>query len=187
MKKLAFVGTHSSGKSTIIDAFLAEEKGKSVEVIRGIARNVVKRGFPLEKGSTVDSYTNYMRDQLRQERQLLTSQADFLFSDRTVLDAASYAKVNAELPRPFVPDYFVEMLLEVALLEARRYDLFVYCPAEFPMVSDPFRPEDEPYRQKVGNQIRNFLKEHNLSYITATGDVGARVKILKDAIRGLNG
>ena len=187
MKKLAFVGTHSSGKSTLIDAYLAEETGTSVEVIRGIARAVVKRGFPLAKGSTVDSYTNYIRDQLSQERQLADSKADLLFSDRTVLDAASYARVNSGLPRPFVPDYFVEMLLEVALLEARRYDLFVYCSAEFPMVPDPFRPEDEPYRQKVGDQVRKFLEEHGLPHINATGDVPTRLEILKDAIGGLNG
>jgi nicotinamide riboside kinase len=141
----------------------------------------------MEKSSTVDSFTNYIRDQLQAERTARGNAQGMLFSDRTVIDAAAYAKVNTNLPRPFVPQYFVDMLLEVALLEASRYDLFVYCSAEFPMQPDPFRPTDEPYRQQVGDQVKAFLTEHRIRHIIATGDVETRLKNLTQAIFTLHG
>lgn len=187
MRAIAFVGSHSSGKSTVIDEYTRAHSGQRLRVISGLPRAIIDRGFPLEKNATVDSFTNYVRDQLRKERMVGVGEVDLLLSDRTVLDAAAYAKVNAALPRPSVPSYFVEMLLEVALLEAARYDLFVYCPVEFPMTPDPFRPSDEPYRERVGLQIRAFLDEHTLPYVTASGDVSDRLSKIVRAIENLNG
>ena len=187
LKSIAFVGTHSSGKSTLIHAYEAAHPGADITIIRGITRSIIRRGFPMEKNSTVDSFTNYIRDELQAERAARCKAREILFSDRTVLDAAAYARVNTHLPRPFVPDYFVDMLLEVALLEACRYDLFVYCPAEFPMQADPFRPIDETYRQQVGDQIKTFLSEHRIAHIIASGGVDGRLKTLTQAINKLHG
>ncbi len=187
MKALALVGTHSSGKTSLIDAYCRQHPSMRIHKIRGITRAIIERGFPLEKNSTVDSFTNYVRDQLRAERLLKLDAASLLLSDRTVLDAASYAKVNSTLPRPSVPHYFVEMLLEIALVEASQFNLFVYCPAEFPMALDPFRPLDETYREQVSRQVREFLDEFSLPYVTVAGDIPKRLIALERAIEGLDG
>jgi nicotinamide riboside kinase len=187
MKALAFVGTHSSGKSSLIDAYCSKHPTMRIRKISGITRAIINRGFPLEKNSTVDSFTNYVRDQLRAERLLRLDAGDLLLSDRTVLDAASYAKVNSTLPRPSVPHYFVEMLLEIALVEASRFTFFVYCPAEFPMAPDSFRPLDESYREQVSCQVRKFLDEFSLPYVTVSGDIPKRLMTLERAIEDLDG
>lgn len=187
MKSIAFVGAHSSGKSTLINACVDAFRGDKVKVISGLTRAIINRGFPLEKNSNVDSYTNYIRDQLKAERKIETRDTDLLFSDRTVIDAASYALVNSNLPRPFIPKYFVEMLLEIAILEAQRFNLFVYCPVEFPIVQEDFRPIDEQYRQDVGLQVKDLLEDHNLQYIVASGDVATRLSTTKLAIDEIYG
>lgn len=187
MKSIAFTGAHSTGKSTLIKAYVDQYRDLHVLVIEGLTRAIIERGFPLAKNSTVDSYTNYIRDQLRAERSLRMAEPDILITDRTVLDAASYARVNTQLPRPFVPDYFVEMLLEVALLEASRFDLFVYCPVEFPIEPHEMRPTDEPYREDVGLQVKAFLDEHRIPYVTASGDVQTRLGIVNVALGVLDG
>ncbi len=186
MRSLAFTGAHSSGKSTLIKALVGQNLSFDVSVIDGITRAIIERGFPLAKNSTVDSYTNYIRDQLQAERRLRAAEPDILITDRTVLDAASYAFVNSELPRPFVPQYFVEMLLEVALLEAHRFDLFVYCPVEFPMEQDEVRPYDESYRAKVGLRVKSMLDKHRIPYVTAAGNVQKRLRVVNQALGDLD-
>jgi nicotinamide riboside kinase len=187
MKAIAFVGAHSSGKSSLINAYVGTHSSLRIHLITGITRAIIDRGFPLEKNSTVDSYSNYVRDQLRAERSIRDRDTSLLLSDRTVLDAASYAKVNSELPRPSVPDYFVEALLEIALVEASRFDMFVYCPVEFPMAPDLYRPLDEPYREKVSLQLKAFLEEYSLPHVIVSGDIPSRLAIVEQAIGGLDG
>ena len=182
MRRLAFTGSHSTGKSTLIKRFRENRPDLRISVIEGIPREIIKRGFQLAKGSTVDSFTNYVRDQLRETRKHSNEQPDVLISDRTVLDAAAYASVNLAFPTPFVPDYFREMLLEVALCEASRFDLFVYCPVEFPMEQHEVRPNDEHYRSLVGLQIRQFLIDHKIHFIEASGDVDTRLQKLTGAL-----
>src|SRR5215207_7871441 len=105
--KLAFSGSHSTGKSTLLREIETIHGAKNIVTIKDIARGVIKRGFPLEKNSTVDSFVNYIKDQLRAEREIERVDFDLLISDRTVIDAYGYATVNRDLPRPHIPDYFI--------------------------------------------------------------------------------
>ncbi|TKJ35670.1 MAG: hypothetical protein CEE38_13735 [Planctomycetes bacterium B3_Pla] len=184
MKSIAFTGSHSTGKSTLITQFVDHHSHSRlrISVIEGITRAIISRGFPLAKNSNVDSYTNYVRDQLCTARKLSATQPDILISNRTVLDAASYARVNSSLPRPFVPEYFIDMLYEIALLEAKQFDLFVYCPVEFPMAQDEVRPSDEAYREEVGAQIRVFLVENRIPFLEVSGDVTTRLNQVNEVL-----
>lgn len=186
MKSIAFTGSHSTGKTTLIKQFVDHHTCLRMSVIEGITRAIIHRGFPLAKDSNVDSYTNYIRDQLHANRKLRVVQPDILISTRTVLDAAAYARVNSHLPRPFVPEYFIEMLFEIALLEAKQFDLFIYCPVEFPMEQEEVRPNDETYRKDVGTQIHAFLVENRIPFLEVSGDVTDRLDQVNEVIRGLN-
>jgi nicotinamide riboside kinase len=186
MKSIAFTGSHATGKSTLIRHFVEHHSRLHICVIEGITRAIISRGFPLAKDSNVDSYTNYIKDQLRSARMLRIEQPDILISNRTVLDAAAYARVNSSLPRPFVPEYFIEMLFEIALLEAKQFDLFIYCPVEFLMEPDEVRPNDEVYREKVGAQIRAFLVENTIPFVEVSGDATSRLTQVNEIIENLN-
>ena len=177
--KLAFSGSHSTGKSTLLREIETIHGAKHIVTIKDIARGVIKRGFPLEKNSTVDSFVNYIKDQLRAEREIERVDFDLLISDRTVIDAYGYATVNRDLPRPHIPDYFIDMLREVAIREASFYDLFVYFPVEFPMVEDPVRPVDPTYREAVGFAIKDALESFGISHLVVTGDTAHRLESLR--------
>ena len=135
----------------------------------------------MEKNSTVDAYSNYILDQLREERLAMEQDWDLLMSDRTVLDAAGYALANRDLPRPFVPQYFIEMLIEVWLREALFYDLYVFLPVEFDMVEDGIRPIDEEYRKSVSQQVLSLLERHIQGrFLIASGTLEQRFKMLSE-------
>ena len=183
--RIAFAGSHSTGKTTLISFFetRVREKNPSLKItkISNIPRQVIARGFPMEKNSTVDAYCNYILDQFREERLAMEQGCDLLMSDRTVLDAVGYALTNRDIPRPFVPQYFIDMLIEVWLREALFYDLYVFLPVEFDMVQDGVRPVDERYRQSVSLQIQRLLTQHLQDrFLIASGSVEQRFKVLSE-------
>lgn len=177
--KIAFTGAHSTGKTTLLREIESRFSYIKASFIRNITRNIIERGFPLAKESNVDSYVNYVRDQLQAERLFDEAEFKLLISDRTVLDAYGYATVNRELPRPFVPNYFIEMLGEIARAEARFYDLFVLFPVEFPMTPDPVRPNDERYRRAVGAAIEASLQNFQIPHLVLTGSIDERIVSLQ--------
>ncbi len=179
--KVAVVGSHGVGKTTMIEEIIKLDLF-TYDHIHGIPRSIINKGFPMGKSSTVDSFVNYILEQFKAERMAELSENRVLFSDRTTLDASAYARVNALIPRPYVPEYFVEMLHEVWLRESQFYDLIVYVPVEFPMKSDGIRDEDEAYRKDVCVEIENLMLSDGISFLKATGELEDRVQLVKERI-----
>lgn len=180
--KIAFTGTHSSGKTTLIKYVIEQLKDLDVITIQNITRTIIKRGFPLGKDSTVDSYMIYVGEQLKSERHTKNQNYNLIISDRTVLDTVAYALSNIQLPRPFIPVYCINMLKEIWLREKDFYDLYVYLPIEFPMVIDGIRDVDEDYRHLVDTNIGNLLQENDINFITLRGTVEERFNLLYNKI-----
>jgi nicotinamide riboside kinase len=166
--RVAFVGAHSTGKTTLLEHCKAR-LGGDLRVIEDVPRSVISRGFPLAQYATVDSFVNYIKDQLQAERMLAKTDCALLISNRTVCDAVGYAMANRELPRPAVPQYFIDMLEEVARREAEYYDLFINFPVEFAVVADGIRPTDESYRSAVADAISAFVRTLGVSIIDVRG------------------
>ena len=184
--KIAFTGTHVTGKTTLLKDceryILHKLDGKySFGYISGIARGIIQRGFPLNKDGNIYSYVNYVNDQLEAEKSI--DNYDVFISDRTLLSPLAYATANQSLPRPFIPDYLIEMIENVWLMEKERYDLYVYFPVEFPMGSlDSIHPSDEEYRQLVDRTIVKLLNKFDVRYITMTGNQNERLQRMLDIL-----
>lgn len=178
--KIAFAGTHVTGKTTLLKDcekyILQELEGKySFGYISGIARNIIKRGFPLNKDGNIYSYINYINDQLEAEK--VINNYDIFISDRTLLSPFAYATVNQRLPRPFIPEYLIKMMENIWLMEKERYDLYVYFPIEFPMGPlDEIHPSDEEYRKSIDLTIFELLNKFDVNYVIMTGNQEERLK-----------
>jgi nicotinamide riboside kinase len=187
MIRIAFVGSHSTGKSTLVD-YCKQQLMDRLHTIENIPRRIIAKGFPMGPYAVVDSFANYVRDQLQAERKsaaAATGDKDWLISNRTILDAVAYAGANRELPRPFIADYFIEMLEEIARVEATFYDLYVEFPVCFPMTADAVRPEGEDYRKRVGQEISRLLGVFNVSHVSLTGTTDERFRSLIEHVGGL--
>ncbi len=168
--KLAFTGTHSTGKTTLVKEIESSiSDSVKIKCVTEVARKIICRGYPLNNLATKDSYIHYINDQLNEERDI--NCYDFFISDRTLLDPLAYMLANKDFPSQFIDDYFIQMMENVWLLEQSRYDIYVYFPIEFPLVLDGIRPEEEEYRAAVDHAILQTLKKHNIPYITMTGSI----------------
>ena len=178
MLNLAFTGSHSTGKTTLLNDIREALKNEmQINYITEVARGIIRKGYPLNMDANVDSYVHYINDQLNAEA-INMKGCDLFISDRTLLDPVAYAIVNSKLPRPYIPDYFIDMMKNVWLLEQKKYDLYIYFPIEFPMDYDGVRPSDEKYRKDIDEEIQHLLDENGVSYKKVSGSREQRKRIL---------
>ena len=180
--RIAFTGVHSTGKTTLLDA-LKSNYSEELYAISEIARNVISCGYPLGKDANVDSYINLISEQLKAENIFVNYGRDkLIIADRTLLDTLAYAKVNKGLPRPYIPEYFIDMLEQIWLIEKNFYDLYIYFPIEFEMKNDDVRPLGEDYRASVNDQIKRLLDKFSVKYLVITGSVDNRLQQILEVI-----
>jgi len=182
--KIAFIGADSTGKTTLIDEVVhaCSHMNMKVLIIKNVARGVISKGFPLAKRATVESYANYINDQLKREREAEKEGFEILLSDRTILDTLVNCKVNNQATKNMIADYFFQMFYEVWYLEAKLYNLYVHCPIEFPLVEDGIREIDTQYRSLVEEKIKKVLEEYKVPYINLCGSVKTRLNLVLTAI-----
>lgn len=181
MIKIAFSGTHSTGKTTLLlDIYAAIGDKYNLRCSTEVARKIIEKGYPLNMDANVDSYIHYINDQLNEERGI--NECDIFISDRTLLDPLAYSLVNSKLPRPYIPGYFIEMMENIWLLEKERYDFYVYFPIEFKLEEDGIRPTDDSYRCDIDEMIMGLLMKYNIKFITVTGNREKRMNYLMSII-----
>ncbi len=179
--RIAFTGSHCTGKTTLlnqIEKYIPQ--ACNYKSVSEVARNIIKRGYPLNAEANEDSYIHYIRDQLIAEKEM--QKFDVFISDRTLLDPLAYAMVNKTLPRPYVHDYFIEMMENIWYNEKEKYDFYIYFPIEFPLVLDGVRPSEDKYREDVDKTILFLLNKYNVKYYTMKGTPAEREEFMLDLL-----
>ena len=182
MNKVAIAGSHGVGKTTL--AYSLANHFTSLEVILNtqLARSLIKKGYPLGKEASVESYVQYIIAQLRSEQE--AEQCDLFISDRTLLDPLSYAMVNSKMGSA-VPQSIIEMIKHIWILELQQYDLYIFVPIEFSMQKDGVRPEGDDYRVSVEEQMISLLDENHVNYIRVYGSPDERKTCAVKAISSI--
>ena len=166
--KVAFVGSFSTGKTTLANRFALEW---DMPLLPEVAREVVALGFPLDKGATAETETLIFLKQWRAE-----ANHDRFVADRSIYDVLAYADWVMEQHRPArKEDHLWQEAREIAVLNLRaRYDHVFYLPVEFPIVLDGLRPDDPEFQADIDRRIRRLLEQADVAYATLTGSVAER-------------
>jgi nicotinamide riboside kinase len=177
--KLAFVGSFSTGKTTLANLFAKEW---DYPLLPEVAREVVELGFPLDQNATAETETLIFLKQWRAE-----SSHDQFVADRSIYDVLAYADWVMEQDRPpRKEDHLWSEAREIATADLRaRYDHVFYLPVEFPIVLDGLRPDDAGFQADIDGRIRRLLQFADVAYQTLTGSVEerqARVRAVVGAV-----
>ena len=178
--KVAFVGSFSTGKTTMANLFAKEW---DYPLLPEVAREVVELGFPLDQNATAETETLIFLKQWRAE-----SSHDHFVADRSIYDVLAYADWVMQHERaPRKEDHLWMEAREIALMDLRaRYDHVLYLPIEFPIVLDGLRPDDTAFQADIDRRIRRLLDSADVAYETLTGPVHARqeqVRALVTSVR----
>ena len=150
--RIALVGSHGTGKTTLLKAIEASGKFDGYRKITEVSRSLIEElGFnPLVGESTYEQKHDFewkiFEKQVREEKS-----GDFV-SDRSVFDILAYAST---LMDTIDFAHFYSVVLKYH--EENPYDLLVFVPIEFPMEKDGIRPEDEEYRHEIEQRMRKLL------------------------------
>jgi nicotinamide riboside kinase len=166
--KIAFVGSFSTGKTTLANLF-AREWG--VPPLPEVAREVVALGFPLDQTATAETETLIFLKQWRAE----ATHHSFV-ADRSVYDVLAYADwVMEHNQQDRKENHLWLESRAIATLDLRaRYDEVFYLPIEFPIVLDDLRPDDPAFQADIDGRIRTLLEEEDVAFHTLSGSVPER-------------
>jgi len=155
VKKIAFIGTHGTGKTTLAHELVVKlkKKGKHVEFLPEIVRECP---FPVNEKATKKAqlwilFTQIIREFEKEEK------ADFLVCDRSILDPYVY------YVRKFGRLKFIEHLVKKHL---KTYNLLIKVPMrENFLINDNFRSVDKKFQKEIDELTDRFLKNMKIKYI----------------------
>ncbi len=135
--KIAIVGTHGTGKSTLsyLMASHYKKQGKNVKIIQEVARSCP---FPINHGMTVEAakwiYYEHARKELEAE-----AKHEIVICDRSVYDSfvyASYFDINSEL----------KSLESIAYEHLSTYDKVIFVIPDIQLQTDGTRSSDPQFQ-----------------------------------------
>ncbi len=166
--KIAFVGSFSTGKTTLANLFAREW---DYPLLPEVAREVVALGFPLDQSATAETETLIFLKQWRAE-----ASHDHFVADRSIYDVLAYADwVMENQDGTRKENHLWYESREIATMDLRaRYDHVFYLPVEFPIVLDGLRPDDTAFQADIDRRMVGLLEAHDVEYHTLTGTVEER-------------
>ncbi len=179
--KIAFVGSFSTGKTTLANLFAREW---DYPLLPEVAREVVALGFPLDQSATAETETLIFLKQWRAE----ASHERFV-ADRSLYDVLAYADwVMENQTGQRKENHLWYESREIATLDLRsRYDHVFYLPVEFPIVLDGLRPDNPEFQGDIDRRIVELLKGADVAFTTLTGPVEERQAEVRQAVGAAGG
>lgn len=178
---IAIVGADCSGKSSLFDR-LENHFGSVFQYINSVAGQVIDNGYPLGKNASKDSYIELNRQYVSMLNRGLREPRAFV-SDRSLIDAYCYSRVNHKLPRPQIPKAFIDFLREQWVLELNFVEIYIHCIPEFDIEDDGKRVLDRKYQASITDMFSELLREAETDYGTKVLKVrGGHEERLKTAV-----
>lgn len=186
MRRFAIIGTHSTGKSTLVEKLA--ERNPDIYFTHSVTRTVTtKEERALKEVS--DSVQKKILDKIEEEEQRLleVSKSQDILLDRSYIDFVAYTEAFYK-SQHISPRFFDEVLDGLVSRIYDRipfsYDILFYLPIEFDIVDDGIRSTDDQLRKEVDENIQRYLNVIKLKIpvIIVRGTLEERLKIIEDAI-----
>ena len=171
--RVLFTGAQGTGKTTIITSL-----PDTITKIQGITRSVVqKNGFQFNDGATDES----QRAIFDTKKKALEETPEFV-SERSLIDVLSYTWYQSQYGKCSAEEFARQYSETLNFIKNHPDDVYVYFPIEFELVADGTRSLDSQYQKEIDKCIKILLDTFHVKYITMTGSVENRLKILKNVV-----
>lgn len=151
-RKVAFIGSHGVGKTTLCYELAARLKRQDlrVDLVKEVARRCP---LPINRESTLEAQEWILHTQMAMEIETCQDQ-DLVVCDRSVLD--NYAYLIAAVGRMDVYDGLVRAWLPT-------YDLTVWVPILERPRFDGIRDTDRRFQEQIENLIAELARDFNVN------------------------
>lgn len=158
--KIAIVGTHSTGKTTILSHLYAylREHGIKVCIVQEMARLCP---YPINETSTVEAQEWILNAHIKAEKQAENAY-DVVLCDRATIDNFAYFLKAIERISCVLPNNKWE---QIAVTHARTYS-YIFKTQKLSLSAQPDkqRATDENFRDEIDKIIINLLTKHSIAH-----------------------
>jgi len=155
--KIAIIGTHGTGKTTLayVIATAAKQKGVNVKLVQEVART---SPFPLNEDFDIDCAHWIITSQIKRELSAKAEKSEMIICDRSSIDPICYLKA---VDKP-TPKY--EALEDFADEWMKTYDkiIFVY-PTGEKLDFDGVRCMDDEYQLEVHDNFLEYIERSKMA------------------------
>ncbi|HNV03900.1 MAG TPA: AAA family ATPase [Vicinamibacterales bacterium] len=170
--KLAFIGTHGTGKTTLCYDLTAglKRQGLNADMVKEVAR---LSPLPINRKTSLDAQTWILMTQVAEEIRSASAH-DVVVCDRSVLD--NYAYLVFACGRQRAIERFVDHWM-------RTYSVLVKVPMLVPAVEDGVRDTDEFFVRSIDRLVDALLEEKRIAHLRL--DAGSREGWVATALRAV--
>jgi nicotinamide riboside kinase len=159
MAKIAFIGTHGVGKTTLCYDLAAalKKRGVVVDIVKEVAR---LSPLPINRQTSLDAQLWILTTQIAEEIRS-AAHHDVVVCDRSVLDNYAYLVLAAHRQR------WLEPLVNRWM---KGYDLLIKVPIAGTPSADGVRDTDELFMRSIDTLVDELLAERTLDCVRLPAD-----------------
>jgi nicotinamide riboside kinase len=169
--KIAIVGSHGTGKTTLAKALAEKLKLNYIPDI--VREEAAKKGFTINENTPPEVQLWLVMRQWELEKNTPES----WIADKSLFDYLVYGNLALR-------DEEVKNAIKIVVERNAKYDYVFYLPIEFPMEVDLLRSQNEEFRREVDRRYKAYIDSSGIKYITLSGSVEKRIKLAMSYIRG---
>lgn len=174
-----FVGSHSTGKSTMVSETARELQMREIH----IETNPSPRTFiPKEDLYAEVNDLNQYRITFGIMSYIMRSPAKVYITDRFLVDNIAYSWKSRKISGTLTDTHLNFLHYFSGKDSTNRQFIVFYLPIEFEMEKDGTRPEDVEYRNNIDKDINSLLDTFWPNYITLGGSVQDRMQIVRKTL-----
>jgi predicted ATPase len=179
--KIGITGTHSTGKTSFLDALEPElvRSGLRVCRISDIARTASSLGFPILTGHTFESTLWIMAECMRREAEASLTN-DVILVDRPVVDALGYLRAALQVSGRKIDKRRLDGLAAIARAHTPDYDLLIATSLDKSIEVGKGRDPDSAFRDAAGHHIEALVSD--LAPYTIKMTLSNANKVLEQAV-----
>src|SRR3972149_11729666 len=182
MMRIGFVGSHGTGKSTLVAELLKKLPAYSTQK-EECSRIIKAKGLGLNFETNLETQQAFFE----QFKLILEIKEKNFITPRTLIDLWAYNLYFLKRQKYGLNLEFVDEVKEYTLKNLAWWDFFIYVPIEFEIEKeDEYRigqKGDSQYRHEVDNNISSILRQEDIKFFTVTGNVEHRIKQILTIIR----
>ncbi|PIU22622.1 MAG: hypothetical protein COT14_00210 [Candidatus Diapherotrites archaeon CG08_land_8_20_14_0_20_30_16] len=163
MYKIGLISTHGTGKTTLAYTIAGEFKKQGIKVkpIAEMATIAIERGFPINKGTTLEAQGWIFHTQSSLELEAEMYNYEVCICDRTVFDNFVYM-INSLGEQK---EYLEMVLGHMKLHPYNKLYLIPITNDEKELQEDGVRDTDLNFQRQIDIKLRNLLQDLKIEYI----------------------
>ncbi|MFF4456794.1 AAA family ATPase [Streptomyces goshikiensis] len=183
--RIGVLGTHSTGKTTLLKRVEMELRGHGVPVARTgrLGKRAREIGLPKMQHHTPASTEWIIAQGIADEIAVLAQGMEVVLADRAPLDAIAYLHAAVEFRGDHLARLDKERLMLLASTQLPKYDLLLAFVLDEDIPVDESHDYDARYRRLVDQHVHGLLADDQIPHLRVTSDPDSQARAIDRAVQ----